>query len=139
MEIIAGPYTYDEYDQMILHSNKGGGIVADMRGYGYLTGKGHSGLGLPHDEAVRIHDNTGRMLASAPDMANRIAELEAENARLREALSRRVKLADHDEACFCSSMPGLPRGVRDDNCTCSIRDDMSLLSPTNESEDGNGE
>lgn len=33
---------------------KGPARVADMRGWGYLTGKGHGALALPEDEAIEI-------------------------------------------------------------------------------------
>ena len=44
--------------------------IADLRGWGYLTGTG--GLNLPLEQAVAIQDYRGRLIAAAPDL---LAEL----------------------------------------------------------------
>jgi hypothetical protein len=53
--------------------------ICDIRGWGYLTGKGHGALGLDHDTAVAIQTAHGNLLASAP-------ALKAENEELRNQL-----------------------------------------------------
>lgn len=51
----------------------------DVRGWGYLTGKGHGGLGLDPDTAYEIQKANAALAAAAPDMLaalKRIAEEE---------------------------------------------------------------
>lgn len=43
-------------------------LICQCRGWGYLTGKGHAALGLPHDEAATIQDANAYLIASAPDL-----------------------------------------------------------------------
>lgn len=59
--VIAGPYVYDEYGQMI-NNKETGSKVADMRGYGSLINK------YGEERASVIQDNTGRMLAASYNM-----------------------------------------------------------------------
>lgn len=54
--------------------------VADLRGWGHLTGTG--GLHLSHEEATEIQNERGRLMARAPGMARRIAAL----VKLRDEL-----------------------------------------------------
>lgn len=61
------PFVYDEYGYSIMDAN--GNKVIDIRGWGYLTGKGT--LGLASDEATDIQDNIGRRIAQ---MMNEDAE-----------------------------------------------------------------
>jgi hypothetical protein len=42
--------------------------VADVRGWGYLTGSGVGGLRLPSEEASEIQDRIGHLMAAAPDL-----------------------------------------------------------------------
>lgn len=42
--------------------------VCDIRGWGYLTGKGHGALGLSQEEAVAIQTANANLIAAAPDM-----------------------------------------------------------------------
>lgn len=46
----------------------GDAMVCEVRGWGYLTGKGHGALGLSSDEAAAIQDANARLIASAPDL-----------------------------------------------------------------------
>jgi hypothetical protein len=39
--------------------------ICDIRGWGYLTGKG--GLGLPEEEAKKIQEANAALIAAAPD------------------------------------------------------------------------
>ncbi|GEM_PF-6711148 len=62
VEIIGSP-------RVIAEGAKGGTFpICDIRGWGYLTGKGHGALGLPHDEAVAIQNANTHLIAAAPDM-----------------------------------------------------------------------
>lgn len=47
---------------------KGPMHVADIRGWGYLTGRGHGALGLSHEDAAAIQDANGRLIAAAPEL-----------------------------------------------------------------------
>lgn len=60
-----GPWEVDE-DGLAVRALNGQMKVADIRGWGYLTGKGT--LGLDHDEATRIQFANGYVMAAAPDM-----------------------------------------------------------------------
>lgn len=52
-------------------SLKGGANhVADVRGWGYLTGHGHGALALDGNEAKEIQNSIGHLLAAAPDLLN---------------------------------------------------------------------
>lgn len=39
--------------------------VCDIRGWGYLTGKGHGGLGINENHAAKLQDHIGEMIAEA--------------------------------------------------------------------------
>lgn len=56
-----GPFTYDEAGTQIYDAN--GRLLIDLRGWGYLTGKGSQGLGLEIAEAVKIQDRIGERIA----------------------------------------------------------------------------
>lgn len=57
-------------------SLKGGDChVADVRGWGYLTGKGEGALGLSPDTASRIQHEVGALLSAAPDLYEALSEL----------------------------------------------------------------
>ena len=70
MEAYKKPLRYDIHGQMIFDANDN--LVADIRGWGYLTGTG--GLNLPEDEALKIQDKFGEDLANA---YNKAAEMES--------------------------------------------------------------
>lgn len=78
-EYIEGPWTLDPHTGLIIYALGNQMRIADVRGWGYLTGKGHGALGLPHYQARAIQQANAALIASAP-------ALKAENERLREAL-----------------------------------------------------
>lgn len=43
-------------------------MVAQIRGWGHLTGKGAGGLGLSEQEATAIQEANERLIAAAPEM-----------------------------------------------------------------------
>lgn len=47
--------------------------IAEIRGYGYLTGQGPGALGLPQEYAEAIQDGWGRKMAAAPRLAEELA------------------------------------------------------------------
>lgn len=49
--------------------------VCDIRGWGYLTGKGHGALGLSDEEARAIQEANARLIAAAPDLLAAVREL----------------------------------------------------------------
>lgn len=55
-----------------------GGVskVFDVRGWGYLTGKGHGALGLSTDEAEAIQDANAKLAAAAPTMLDALERVE---------------------------------------------------------------
>jgi hypothetical protein len=81
--------------------------VADMRGWGYLTGKGHGALALPEDEAIDIQRanaafivkavNNHDQLTSTIDLLEKNAAIQArllaDTARQRDALVKTLKVA----------------------------------------------
>lgn len=44
----------------------------DVRGWGYLTGKGHGALGLGPDEAAAIQKANAHLAAAAPDLLDAV-------------------------------------------------------------------
>ncbi|MBK6942485.1 MAG: hypothetical protein IPH13_20105 [Planctomycetes bacterium] len=76
---VPGPYTYNDYGEILVAANPYGHgemHVADLRGWGHLTGRG-SACGFTEEKAAAIQDATGRMLAKAPGMmalVSRIAQ-----------------------------------------------------------------
>ena len=42
--------------------------IAQIRGWGYLTGKGSGGMGLSDEEAYSIQEANARLIAAAPEM-----------------------------------------------------------------------
>jgi len=69
-------------------SLKGGQATPAMvRGWGYLTGGGGGALGLAEADAMRIQNEVGNLIASAPDLLEAaregllIAEADVESAR----------------------------------------------------------
>lgn len=53
------PFRYDAEGQFILDAD--GNIFLNVRGWGFLTGKGSHGL--PEDKAIEIQDETGEQIA----------------------------------------------------------------------------
>lgn len=57
------PFSYSSFGSMILDAR--GNRIVDMRGWGFLTGRGHAALGLPQDKAEAIQDRLGEQVALA--------------------------------------------------------------------------
>ena len=55
------PFLYNRDGQWI--EDIRGHRILDMRGWGYLTGKGSQALGLDEDEAAKIQDGIGEHVA----------------------------------------------------------------------------
>ena len=56
------PFRYDEIGNWVVDSK--GNPIADVRGWGFLTGKCDRGLGLPQGEAERIQNEVGERIAN---------------------------------------------------------------------------
>ncbi|MDR6430988.1 hypothetical protein [Brucella pseudogrignonensis] len=67
-----GPWAvgYNHYDVGVKDNAKTGGYTKlfDVRGWGYLTGTGHGGLGLKEDEAIAIQNANACLAAAAPEL-----------------------------------------------------------------------
>ena len=66
-----GPWGTDARFMSIVTTNvKIGGPAKlfDVRGWGYLTGMGHGGLGLDPDAAYEIQKANARLASAAPDL-----------------------------------------------------------------------
>ena len=60
-----GPWRYcDQTDFIMAHDNQM--LVADIRGYGFLTGVGT--MNLSHRKARGIMDSNARLIAAAPEL-----------------------------------------------------------------------
>jgi hypothetical protein len=61
------PWRKDEYALSIYADNvpKGPMRVADLRGWGYLTGKGHGALGLSRDEGIAVQEANATFIVKA--------------------------------------------------------------------------
>ena len=51
-----------------LPPGKGPMKVCDIRGWGYLTGKGHGAIGLTEQDAIGIQNANARLIAAAPTL-----------------------------------------------------------------------
>ena len=71
----------------IKHPTKGWTHIMDMRGWGFLTGKGHGALGLPEGEAITIQRDLAAEVVhtwnSYHSLVKRNIELEAEVEALK--------------------------------------------------------
>lgn len=79
------PWKYDLNGQIIYAEDpygKGYMHIADVRGWGFLTGKGSGALGLSPDDGSKIQDANGELIASAPALKARVEELEEACKRL---------------------------------------------------------
>jgi hypothetical protein len=72
-----GPWEVDAHGSPVIYgqSPKGRMRVADIRGWGHLTGGGHGALGLPDDQAIAIQEANGRLIAAAPELLEVAKEL----------------------------------------------------------------
>ena len=67
-----GPWATD-MDGLMVWGMSGQMRVADVRGFGHLTGKGT--MGLSDEEAIAILEANARLIAAAPDMAEALREI----------------------------------------------------------------
>lgn len=64
-----GQWTCDNAGYIWADSLRGGRThMIDVRGWGYLTGRGMGALDLSHEDARRIQDELGALLCAAPDL-----------------------------------------------------------------------
>ena len=56
-----------------VYAKDSGMRVCDIRGWGYLTGKGVGALGLPDDQAFGIQLANARLIAAAPELLSVLA------------------------------------------------------------------
>ena len=87
-----GPWTHGNPTSWIWGPSEKGGVthVADIRGWGYLTGHGHGALALSQEEALARQAATGAFIAHArTDIPALLDEVE----RLREDLEARQSVA----------------------------------------------
>lgn len=66
-----GPWSYDPKSGWISTNAccaRGLMHVADVRGWGHLTGGGHGAHGMAHEAAREIQDANARLIAAAPDL-----------------------------------------------------------------------
>lgn len=64
-KVFRGPFKH-VMGKIWMPSAKGGDtFVLDVRGWGYLTGRGGGALGLGEDEAMKLQDAFGDMVAAA--------------------------------------------------------------------------
>lgn len=63
----SGKWTYDDYGQIVFAEEEQM-MVAEIRGWGHLTGKGIGSLGLSEAEAVEIQNANGRLIVAAPEL-----------------------------------------------------------------------
>ena len=69
-----GPWKAETEYECAVYAHNNQMKIADIRGYGYLTGKGLGGIGLPDEEAKKIQDANARLIAAAPEMKDRLKE-----------------------------------------------------------------
>lgn len=101
---IRGPWENDGHGMIWAREvSKGPMHIADIRGWGYLTGRGHGALGLSHEIAAEIQDSNAALIAAAPDLLERVKEMTA---------------SLHGE--FCSGKVG------SEGCSCG--DDLALIA-----------
>lgn len=74
-----GPWVvgYLKSDVGVADDGKTGGYAKlfDVRGWGYLTGKGHGGLGLSEGEASAIQDANAHLIAAAPELYEALTDV----------------------------------------------------------------
>jgi hypothetical protein len=91
---IKGPYEYDGITYIWMTDPKHGKtMVGEVRGWGYLTGKGVGALGLSDKQAEVIQDATGKLLAASWGLAVENKKLRAEHARLKRVEDLGNKMA----------------------------------------------
>lgn len=72
------PWTYDHRSGWINADqccSRGPMHVADIRGWGHLTGKGHGAHGMTPDEAIAIQAANARLIIAAPVLLGALRNL----------------------------------------------------------------
>lgn len=109
------PWSVGPHGAVWCQSLKGGETrPIDIRGWGYLTGKGHGGLGLAYDEAVVIQERWAeRIVRAVNDEATlraKLSTIEAETIERCAAYNDELAAHDHFE---CEHGAGYMDGRRD--------------------------
>ena len=74
--------------------------IAQIRGWGYLTGKGSGGMGLSDEEAYSIQEANARLIAAAPEMYELLKEIKEQSGiqcdmdcdKTGKAISRKCRI-----------------------------------------------
>ena len=66
--ITPGPWESETEYECAVYAHNHQMKIADIRGWGYLTGKGQGGLGLSSAEASKIQNANARAIAEVPEM-----------------------------------------------------------------------
>jgi len=94
-----GPWHFDDFDPGVWQPDFDMRI-ADMRGWGHLTGQGHGGLGLSEDDAIAAQIRNAEFIAYArqdiPALLDALEEAEARNTPLA-VVKQRTLVGD----CTC--------------------------------------
>jgi hypothetical protein len=72
-------------------SGKGPMKVCDIRGWGYLTGKGHGALGLPQEEAAAIQYANAALIAASPALYEYVASSASAGCATAQKLIAEIK------------------------------------------------
>lgn len=82
-----GPWSVDHYALHVesIGCRKAPARVCDIRGWGYLTGKGHGALGLSQSEAILIQKANAYLIAAAPELYDELARIDPTNPVLAKA------------------------------------------------------
>lgn len=75
MSFTPGPWESETEYECAVYAHNHQMKIADIRGWGYLTGKGQGGLGLSSAEASKIQNANARLIAAAPEMFEFIKEI----------------------------------------------------------------
>jgi hypothetical protein len=113
-----GQWTCDNAGYIWADSLKGGKThMIDVRGWGYLTGRGMGALALDNITASRLQDELGALLCAAPDLLEALKEARinwhhmiglsspAEHHRINERMSAAIAKAT------AANSVGTPQGV----------------------------
>lgn len=97
-EFFPVPWKPDERTNWIWTASLKGGHahMADVRGWGYLTGGGHGALNLDANEAAKIQDAIGRLIVAIPALLTALQAREEENARLSSECGKLASRCLHE-------------------------------------------
>ena len=68
MSFTPGPWEAENEYECAVYTYDRQMKIADIRGWGYLTGKGQGGMGLSSTEATKIQNANARLITAAPEM-----------------------------------------------------------------------